>query len=249
MDCFSLGLRVPVAKHFFMSETIVVEGLTNAEFFERHAAPGRIGLLGGPLLLDRLIGRAQRHLDDDHTHSLWAHAVLFQGKRADGHHWVIESDLDIHRKHIRLGVQENRVEKYHDDDKTAALAIIDLGLTAAQAERVVAHALEQVAQHTRYSLREIAGTAWALRHPTWRPRENVLARDRSFFCSAFVRHVFAEAGIDLVAGIAPKNTAPEHISRTELPHTKWLLVRGPAPASRVRGLVKRVKARLKAKRG
>jgi hypothetical protein len=230
-----------------MPETILVEGLTNAEFFERHAGPARIGLLGGPLLIDRLIGRAQRHLDDDRTHSLWAHAILFQGRRADGHHWVIESDLDVHRKHIRLGVQENRVTKYHDEKHTSAIAVLDFGLTPAQTERVLALALEQVAQRTRYSLREIAGTAWAMRHPEWRPRENLLARDRSFFCSAFVRHVFAEAGLDLVAGIAPKNTAPEHLSRTAVPHTKWLMVRDGAPAKR--GLIKRVKAHLKRKRG
>ncbi len=33
------------------------------------------------------------------------HAFLFQGARHDGHHWVIESDLQINRKHIKLGVQ------------------------------------------------------------------------------------------------------------------------------------------------
>ena len=228
-----------------MSETIQVEGLTNAEFFERHAAPGRIGLFDGPELVNRLIGRAQRHLSDDRAWSRWSHAFLFQGRRPDGHHWVIESDLDIHRKHIRLGVQENRVTKYHDDQHTTALAILDFGLTPAQVDRVLAAALEQVATRTRYSLREIAGTAWALRHPEWRPRENLLARDQAFFCSAFVRHVFAEVGIDLAAGIAEKNTAPEHIERTALPHTKWLLLRGEVPVSRVRGLIKRVKAKLK----
>lgn len=230
-----------------MPETIYVEGLTNAEFFECHAAPGRIGLFGGPELINRMIGRAQRHLDDDGAWSRWSHAFLFQGRRHDGHHWVVESDLDIHRKHIRLGVQENRVTKYHDDAHTTALAVLDFGLTSAQVERVLAGALELVAQRTKYSLREIAGTAWAMRHPEWRPRENLLSRDRAFYCSAFVRHVFAEAGVDLVAGIAEKNTAPEHIARTVVPHTKWVLVRGEAPTSRVRGLVKRVKARLRRK--
>ena len=228
-----------------MPETILVEGLYNAEFFERHAAPGRIGLFGGPELINRLIGRAQRHLDDARAWSRWSHAFLFQGRRHDGHHWVVESDLDIHRKHVRLGVQENRVAKYHDDAHTTALAILDFGLTAAQLDRVLAHALDLVAQRTRYSLRELAGTAWAMRHPEWRPRENLLAREKAFYCSAFVRHVFAEAGIDLVAGITEKNTAPEHLARTVVPHTKWLLVRGEVPVSRVRGLVKRVKARLK----
>ena len=228
-----------------MPEVIHVEGLTNAEFFERYAAPGRIGLFGGPELINRMINRAQRHLSEDRAWSRWSHAFLFQGRRADGHHWVIESDLDIHKKHIRLGVQENRITKYHPDDKTSALAVLDFGLTPAQVERVIAAALEQVATRTRYSLRELAGTLWAMRHEEWRPRENLLARDRSLFCSAFVRHVFAEAGIDLAAGIDLKNTAPEHIARTEVPHTQWLMVRGEVPISKVRGLVRRVKARLK----
>lgn len=203
-----------------MPEIIRVAGLTNAEFFERHAAPGRIGLCGGPELINRMIRRAQRHLNEAREWSRWSHAFLFQGRRHDGHHWIVESDLDIHRRHIRLGVQENRVNKYHDDAQTTALAIIDLGLTPGQVERVLAGALEQVAQRTRYSLRELAGTAWALRHPEWRPRENLLARDRAFFCSAFVRHVFAQAGVDLVSGIEEKNTAPEHIAGTALLHTK-----------------------------
>lgn len=190
-----------------------------------------------------MINRAQRHLNDDHSWSRWSHAFIFQGRRHGGHHWVIESDLDIHRKHIRLGVQENRITKYHDDVNTTALAILDFGLSTEQIDRILAAALEQVAQRTRYSLRELAGTVWAMRHPEWRPRENLLARDQAFFCSAFVRHVFAEAGVDLVAGVNEKNTAPEHIACTELPHTKWLLVRGEVPAGR--GLIKRVKARLK----
>lgn len=228
-----------------MPETILVEGLTNAEFFERHAAPGRVGLFGGPELINRLIGRAQRHLDEEQEWSRWSHAFVFQGRRHDGHHWLVESDIDIHRKHIRLGVQENRLSKYHDDERTTALAVLDFGLSPAQVDRVLAAALEQVAQRARYSLREIAGTAWALRYPEWRPRDNRLARDRAFFCSAFVRHVFAEAGMDLVAGIAEKNTAPEHLARTAVPHTKWVMVRGEPPASRVKQIVKRVKSRLR----
>ncbi len=232
-----------------MSETILVEGLTNAEFFERYAAPGRIGLFGGPELINRMIGRSQRHLDEARAWSRWSHAFVFQGRRHDGHHWLVESDLDIHRKHIRLGVQENRLSKYHDDARTTALAVLDFGLSPVQLERVLAAALEQVAQRTRYSLREIAGIAWALHHPEWRPRDNRLARDRAFFCSAFVRHVFGVAGLDIVAGIAEKNTAPEHLARTALPHTKWLMVRGDAPASRVKRIVKHVKDRLKRRRG
>lgn len=230
-----------------MPETIIVEGITNEEFFERHAAPGRIGLIGGPELINRLISRAQRHLNAEHAWSRWSHAFMFQGRRHDGHHWVVESDLDIKRKHIRLGVQENRVTKYYDDTKNTSVAILDFGLTPEQEQRVLAGALELVAEGIRYSLREIAGTLWAMHHPGWVPRENRLAQEQAFYCSSFVRHVFNRAGVDLSGGIAEKNTAPEHIVCSELPHTKWLLTREAAPASRgrLRRVATRVRARLK----
>src|SRR5882724_6955845 len=147
------------------TKVIRLEGLSNCEFLERFARPGCIGLSGGVTLIDRAICRAQRHLDADETWGAWSHAFLFQGRRADGHHWVIESDLDIKKKHIRLGVQENRIAKYFSDEKYAAVAVIDLGLTAAQEQQLLAQALEHVAAGARYSLREILGTAWALRHP------------------------------------------------------------------------------------
>ncbi len=233
-----------------MPETILVENVSNAEFLGRYAAPGRIGLYGGPELINRLISRAQRHLTEDRSWSWWSHAFLFQGQRPDGQHWLIESDLDFHRKHLRLGVQENRVSKYHDDSKTAALAVLDFGLNDAQVQRVLAAALDEVARLTHYSLRELAGVAWAMRHDKQQQGTNKMSRDRAFFCSAFVRHAFAEAGIDLVPGVDKKLTTPEHLAATTVPHTRWMLVRGNPPASRP--LVKRVKAglekaRLKAK--
>ena len=123
------------------------------------------------------------------------HRVIF--RRADGHHWVIESDIDIKRRHIRLGVQENRATKYFDDGRYPAIAVLDLGLSAEAEAKLMACALELVAAGTRYSLREIIGTAWALRHPAWRPKENLLAREQAFYCSAFVRHVFDQIGIGL----------------------------------------------------
>lgn len=172
-----------------------------------------------------MIRRAQRGLTASGGHSAWAHVFLLQGRRADGHHWLIESDLDVHSRHIRLGVQENRLTKYFNASHAASLALIDVGLTPVQLERVLAAALDEVAAHTRYSLRELAGTAFAIRHARWRPRENMLARDRSYFCSAFVRHVFLSAGIDLAAGVSEKNTAPEHLAVTALARTQWLLVR------------------------
>jgi hypothetical protein len=230
-----------------MIETIVVEGITNEAFIAEHARPGRIGLVGGSEPINRLISRAQRHLSEDKTWSCWTHAFIFQGKRADGHHWVIESDLDIRRKHIRLGVQENRVGKYFEAEKYGSIAVLDLGLTPEQEQQLLSHALELVSSGARYSLRELAGTVWAMKHPQLRPKENLLSRDQSYYCSAFVSHVFGRIGFDLAAGFTEKNTTPEDIARLTVPHKKWVMIR-EVPASRAKALVKRVKAKLHRKK-
>src|SRR5690348_720120 len=107
------------------NQTIVVTGLSNQQFLERYARPGCIGLSGGTTLIDRAICRAERHLDSQGHFGKWSHAFLFQGQRLDGHQWLIESDLQIHRKHIQLGVQENRITKYFDEKLYTTLAVLD----------------------------------------------------------------------------------------------------------------------------
>src|SRR5438477_9300997 len=163
-------------------QIVRVEGLSNREFLEKYARAGCIGLSGGITLIDRAICRAERHLDADETWGAWSHAFLFQGQRADGHQWVIESDLQIHRKHIQLGVQENRIAKYFDEKLYTSLAVLDFGLTDPQIACLLGEALELVANRARYSLRELFGTLLALRHPQLRPRSNLLARERSMYC-------------------------------------------------------------------
>jgi hypothetical protein len=156
---------------------------------------------------------------------LWSHVFLFQGQRLDGHHWVIESDLQIHRKHIQLGVQENRISKYFDEHLYTSLAVLDLGLTEAQVACLLCEGLDLVASRARYSLRELFGTLIALRRPELRARSNVLARERSLYCSALLQHVFRKAGLDLAPGVDLKNTTPEDIARTPVPHITYLLRR------------------------
>jgi len=236
------------------NKTIVVTNLSNREFLERYAHPGRVGLSGGVALVDKVICRAQRHLNADEAWGAWSHAFTFQGVRADGHHWVIESDLQFHRKHIQLGVQENRVAKYFDEELYTTLAIMDFGLNQAQTDLLVREALELVASREKYSLRELFGTLIALRHPGLRSRENLLARERSMFCSAFVQHLFRKAGFDLTPGVDHKHTTPEDISRTTIPHTTYLLQREVATSKlnelktnlrrRVRVRLRRIKRRL-----
>ncbi len=223
---------------------ILVTGLTNQEFLERHAKAGCIGLAGGATMIDLAIRRAERHLDDDARWSLWSHAFFLQGVRADGHHWVIESDLEVHRKHIRLGVQENRLAKFHDEKLYRNLAILDLGLTEAQVAALLRAALELVAGRERYSIREIFGALLGLRHEQLRGQENPLARERSLFCSAFVRQLYGRTGLDLAPGLALKHTTPEDIFRTAAPHTRYLLRRDNAQSKLV---ALRTKLRRKAK--
>ena len=171
---------------------------------------------------------------------MWSHAFFFQGRRADGHHWLIESDLQVHRKHIQLGVQENRISKYFDEKFYTTLAILDFDLKENQVALLVTEALELVANRARYSLRELVGTLIALRRPQLRERNNLLSRERSLYCSALVQHLFRKGGLDLAPGIDLKNTTPEDIARTTVPHVTYLLER-----DRAKSKLKQFKARLK----
>lgn len=211
-----------------MNETTVVRGLSNREFLETYARPGRVGLVGGTTLIEKVIRRAERHLDQGEQWSLWSHAMLFQGKRVDGHHWVIESDLQIHRKHIQLGVQENRISKYYDEEMFPNLAVLDFGLNDSQIAVVLSEALRMVALHAVYSLRELVGTAFALRHQRVRSHRNRLARRKSMYCSGFVQYVFMRGGIDLAPAVHSSHGTPEDISRTPVPHSTYLLQRQSA---------------------
>jgi len=229
-----------------MNPIITVTGMTNPEFLREYAQPGRVGLSGGVTVIDKAIARAERHLDDERRWSLWSHSFLFQGRRPDGHHWVIESDLQIDRRHIRLGVQENRVTKYFDDALYTKLAVLDFGLSEEQVATLLREGLELVANRARYSLRELVGTLIALRHPELRGRGNVLAREKSLYCSAFVQFLFRKAGIDLAPGVDAKNTTPEDISRAPIPHVTYLLKRG-AGRSKLENLRVRLRRRVRAR--
>lgn len=221
-------------------------GLSNEQFLARYAAPGRIGLSGGFTLLDKAICRAQRHLDEAKKWGSWSHAFVFQGIRSDGHHWVIESDMQIHRKHIQFGVQENRVSKYHDEHLYSNLGVMDLGLSEAVITSILREALELVANRARYSLRELFGTLIALKHPGLRGRDNLLAREKCLYCSALVQYLFCKAGLDLAPGVDGKNTTPEDIARTAIPHTIYLLQR-EAPLNKLRQIRARLRGRVKAR--
>lgn len=231
------------------SDIVEVRGMSNEEFLRTYAAAGRLGLAGGATLIDKMIARAQRHVDGEKRWGQWSHAFFFQGMRADGEHWVIESDLDVHHKHVKLGVQENRVSKFYDTGFYSTLAVMDFQLDEEQIAKVVRAGLEMVAARWRYSVRELVGTLIALRHAT-RHRENRMSREKCFYCSAFVSHLFREAGIDLAPGLHEKHTTPEDLARTLVPHRTWVLKRDEVRASGPVGkIVAKVRQRRQARRG
>jgi len=228
------------------NQTILVSGITNREFIERHAQPGRVGLCGGTTRIDSAIRLAQRHLHAERRWSDWSHAFLFEGKRLDAQHWVLESDLQILRKNIQLGVQENRADKYFDEKMFPTLAVLDFGLSETQVATLLREGLELVASRERYSLRELIGTLLVLKKPELRAQENRLAQQRSIYCSAFVKQLFHKTGIDLVPGVAGKNTAPEDLANSPLPHVKYLLLR-EMPGARVAALARKIKTGVRAR--
>lgn len=213
----------------------------NVAFIEQHAAPGRIGLCGGQQWLNKLIRKAQSPLTADGHRSMWSHAFLFSERRIDGHWWVIESDLDMRTKYVRLGVQENRASRYFDGEECPNIAILDFGLDAAQTLKVQQAALDTLAGLTTYSLGELVGTLFSLHSRRLRARENLLSKEGALYCSAFVQHCYLAAGVVFQPGVHGKNIAPHDIETSAVPHTMHSLVRDPVkdPTPRTRYRLKR----------
>lgn len=207
------------------SNVIECSEMTNESFLESYAKAGRVGLVGGPDIIEKAVRRSQRRQTVDGRWSDFGHAILFQGRRADGKHWVIESDIDIHRERAQFGVQENRIEKYHGDAEYTSIAILDFGISDEQAQAVIGEGLDLVARRTQYSLRELFAAYWKLKKPEKRATKNPLSRERAMFCSAFVQHVYLKIGIDFAPDVDTKLTSPHDIAVTPVPHTTWILRR------------------------
>ena len=207
-----------------MHTVIAPDTVSNRDFLLAHAQPGRVGLAGLAGFIDHRIQRSQRRAHPERLASLWSHAFLFEGQRLDGEHWLLESDLDISGRHIRLGVQENRIEKYCDDAAAPALAVIDFGLDADQARQALAAGLDLLATQAAYPIRKALATWLAVRlqdlRRTFGPED-----ERALYCSAFVRHCYKAAGVDLVPGVDRDNTLPEHLASSPVGLRMWVLSR------------------------
>jgi hypothetical protein len=199
-----------------------IEGDTqNVDFLAAHGRPGCIGLVGGSVGIDVAIRYVQKGLTVDKRPSRWSHAFIFEGPRVDGRTWVLESDLDVRPSFTRIGVQENRIDKYTNAKSYPNLAVLDFALTPKQAQTVLAMGLDFVSAGTRYALGGALKTyAAILRKQFWKNKEK-----DSTFCSSFVRTMFNTVGYDLSPGIAIRHTTPEHLSLTEVTHKRYELVR------------------------
>lgn len=203
----------------------------NREFLLRHAATGRIGLCGGDDALSKAIRKAQAPLTGHGHRSLWSHAFLIGERRGDGHWWVIESDLDLRYKHVRLGVQENRLARYFDGGAFPNIAVLDFGLDQAQTARVLTAALDLLSGQSQYSVSELLGTLLAMPSSRLRRRRNPLGRDGALFCSAMVQHCYASAGLHFHAGVDGKHITPHDLDSSPLAHTSHRLIRDPGVSS------------------
>ena len=221
----------------------IASAASNEAFLQRHAAPGRIGLCAGGDWISKVIRKSQAPLTDDGHRSLWSHAFLFSEQRSDGQWWVIESDLDLRYKQMRLGVQENRLSRYYDADNFPNVAVLDFGLDEAQTRRVLTAALDLLSGLTSYSLGELVGTMLAMYSTRLRRRDNLLAKEGALYCSAMVQHCYTAAGIELLPGVSGKNIAPHDLADSPLPHTAHRVIRDLG-ISRIRRIAHRAEALL-----
>jgi len=198
--------------------------MTNEEFFEKFASPGAVGLVGGSALIDKGIKKAQKKITKNKQQSAFSHAFIIGEKRIDGKWWVIESDLEIHTKQVRLGVQENRLDKYYDDKMFPNLAILDFKLPVKACKAILTEGLDLVAARSKYSLREIFGVLLSFTKEE-RKNENVFSQKNSFICSSLVQHCYNKAGICFDSEVSLKHITPEDIFNTLCIHTSEKIIR------------------------
>ena len=199
--------------------------MSNEEFFDKHCASGKVVLVGGSALIDRGIKIAQKKITKNKKESLFSHAFIIGEKRIDAKWWVIESDLEIHPKQVKLGVQENRIDKYFDEKIFPNVAILDFKLDKFKTELVLKEGLDLVAARSKYSLREIMGLLFSFKNESERKKENKFSQNNSFVCSSFVQHCYSKINIYFNTAVSLKNMTPEDIFATEVIHTKAKIIR------------------------
>ncbi|MGZ3920211.1 MAG: hypothetical protein ACXVNM_07310 [Bacteroidia bacterium] len=198
--------------------------MSNEEFFNAHAKSGAVCLVGGTHFIDRGIKKAQKKLTSTKQDSHFSHAFILSEKRIDGKWWLIESDLEIHSKQVKLGVQENRVDKYFDEKLFPNVAILNFNLSREATKTILTEGLNLVAGRGKYSLREILGVLLSFTTQN-RSAENILAQENSFFCSALVQHCYKQVNVLFNENVSLKHLTPEDIFNTSRNHSIEKIIR------------------------
>jgi hypothetical protein len=199
--------------------------MSNEAFINEHAANGLVGLVGGNAPIDKAIRSVQNKVFDSPIAGLWSHAFMFSERRADDFWWLLESDLDYGLKRMRIGVQENRASKYYDENLYPNIAILDFGLTPQQTKAILTKGFNLLFHGAKYSIREVLGTFLTVKSRKLRSKENILAQDKSFYCSALVQHCYEGVSIQFQENINSKNITPFDIANTEIHHKSYQLIR------------------------
>jgi hypothetical protein len=191
------------------------------EFFTKHYAPGRVGLIGSANPLYKIIREGQMPLTKDNRPSKYNHAFLLGSKRDDGRGdggvYIFESDLhvSIHDWEMKNGIMESRITKWCMDDLEFA-AVLGMDLAKEDAEAILRNALwfAYDDEHLRYPVTELFGTLWAMGTRKMQ-QVNVFYSKHAVQCATYVRLCYQSIGRDFIkSGTHPSNTTPEEISQS-----------------------------------
>jgi hypothetical protein len=156
------------------------------DFFARHYAPGRVGLVGATDLIGSLIRKGQAGLTPHGKPSRWSHAFLLGERRddgrSDGSTYIYESDLKVSVTdwQVKNGAMESRLTE----------------------------------QHLRYPVGELFGTLWAVLTRRLSKR-NIFDDKHAVQCSTFVRMCYRHIGRDpLNDAVDLTHTNPEALYRS-----------------------------------
>jgi len=191
-------------------------------FFNKHYAPGRIGLVGASDSVGKIIRAGQSRLTPDQKPSRWSHAFLMGHRRDDGRTdgsiYIFESDLQIDTKNWRIlnGAMESRIMKWcRDDIEHACVLAINSSINGS--EMLVRTGLEFAydEERVRYPLGKLFGTWYAILTGTTRKR-NIFDKNHAIQCATFVRMCYQSMNEDfIINGSHQSNTSPEEIFQSQ----------------------------------